>query len=166
MTAINLAIDESKLHEKNRIATAMLLDRIICYHGKTADDRQAEILEKALPPIPNRALREALVMLAGGIGGGSVEIIQRAVCADFGTTLIDMKSARRDQNIVLPRQVAMYLARHLTLKSLPDISRRFGRRDHSTALHAVKKIAGLIETDPELASQIDRIKASLQEIAA
>jgi chromosomal replication initiator protein len=57
----------------------------------------------------------------------------------------------------------MYLAKSLTLRSLPEIGRRFGGRDHTTVLHAVRKIEGMVTTDTELAGEIDHLKRMLQE---
>jgi chromosomal replication initiator protein len=65
--------------------------------------------------------------------------------------------------VVRPRQVAMYLAKTLTLRSLPEIGRRFGGRDHTTVLHAVRKIEGLIGNDNALSDEIDLLKRQLQE---
>jgi len=64
---------------------------------------------------------------------------------------------------VRPRQVAMYLAKTLTLRSLPEIGRRFGGRDHTTVLHAVRKIEGLVGNDVALAEEIEVLKRQLQE---
>jgi chromosomal replication initiator protein len=65
--------------------------------------------------------------------------------------------------VVRPRQVAMYLAKTLTLRSLPEIGRRFGGRDHTTVLHAVRKIENLVNKDSSLAGEIDLLKRQLQE---
>ncbi|MGH6789157.1 MAG: helix-turn-helix domain-containing protein, partial [Pseudolabrys sp.] len=66
-------------------------------------------------------------------------------------------------NVVRPRQIAMYLAKTLTLRSLPEIGRRFGGRDHTTVLHAVRKIEGLVGNDMTLAEEIEILKRQLQE---
>ena len=65
--------------------------------------------------------------------------------------------------MVRPRQVAMYLAKTLTLRSLPEIGRRFGGRDHTTVLHAVRKIEGLVGNDMALAEEIEILKRQLQD---
>jgi chromosomal replication initiator protein len=65
--------------------------------------------------------------------------------------------------VVRPRQIAMYLAKTLTLRSLPEIGRRFGGRDHTTVLHAVRKIEGLVDSDATLADEIELLKRLLQE---
>jgi chromosomal replication initiator protein len=65
--------------------------------------------------------------------------------------------------VVRPRQIAMYLAKVLTLRSLPEIGRRFGGRDHTTVLHAVRKIEGLVQGDKALAEEIEVLKRMLME---
>jgi chromosomal replication initiator protein len=65
--------------------------------------------------------------------------------------------------VVRPRQIAMYLAKALTLRSLPEIGRRFGGRDHTTVLHAVRKIETLAGSDSALAEEIELLKRLLQE---
>jgi len=71
----------------------------------------------------------------------SVENIQKTVADFFNIKVADMYSKRRPANIARPRQIAMYLAKELTQKSLPEIGELFGGRDHTTVLHAVRKIA-------------------------
>jgi chromosomal replication initiator protein len=92
-----------------------------------------------------------------------IEEIQRVVSRHFNVSRGDLLSARRTANVVRPRQIAMYLAKTLTLRSLPEIGRRFGGRDHTTVLHAVRKIEALIATEAALAAQIDALKCELQE---
>jgi chromosomal replication initiator protein len=65
--------------------------------------------------------------------------------------------------VVRPRQIAMYLAKVLTPRSLPEIGRRFGGRDHTTVLHAVRKISGLVTTEAALAEEIELLKRMLLE---
>jgi chromosomal replication initiator protein len=74
-----------------------------------------------------------------------------------------MTSARRAREVARPRQVAMYLSKQLTPKSLPDIGRRFGGRDHTTVLHAVRKIEKAIGEDNALSDEVELLKRMLQE---
>lgn len=84
------------------------------------------------------------------------------VCAElYGVKVLDIKSHRRTADVVRPRQVAFYLCKHLTRKSLPEMSRLFGGRDHTTAIHAIRKIGGLIATDETLKKQVDYLTAKL-----
>jgi chromosomal replication initiator protein len=93
----------------------------------------------------------------------TIEEIQKRVAEHFSIRLTDMSSARRARAVARPRQVAMYLAKTLTLRSLPEIGRRFGGRDHTTVLHAVRKIEGLVGNDAMLADEIEVLKRQLQE---
>jgi chromosomal replication initiator protein len=92
-----------------------------------------------------------------------IEDIQRVVAKQYNVSRADLLSSRRTANVVRPRQVAMYLAKTLTLRSLPEIGRRFGGRDHTTVLHAVRKIENLVNTDSALAEEIELLKRQLQE---
>ena len=73
-----------------------------------------------------------------------------------------MSSARRARSVARPRQVAMFLAKTMTSRSLPDIGRRFGGRDHTTVIHGVRKIEELRATDPQIADDIDALKRALE----
>ncbi|WP_416878849.1 chromosomal replication initiator protein DnaA [Litorimonas sp.] len=92
----------------------------------------------------------------------TVDRIQRAVCEEFNVTLTDMTSKRRARVIARPRQVAMYLSKKLTKRSLPDIGRRFGGRDHTTVMHAVKRIDELRAADTEFNAQIETVEGVLK----
>lgn len=91
-----------------------------------------------------------------------IEEIQMAVARHYNVSRSDMLSARRTANVVRPRQIAMYLAKVMTLRSLPEIGRRFGGRDHTTILHAVRKIENLAGRDQTVRDKIDAIKALIQ----
>ncbi|MEZ5757772.1 MAG: chromosomal replication initiator protein DnaA [Emcibacteraceae bacterium] len=84
----------------------------------------------------------------------TVDEIQRQVADYFNIKLADLLSARRARHVARPRQVAMYLCKHLTSKSLPSIGRKFGGRDHTTVMHAVKRIDELRQTDSVLEEDI------------
>ncbi|MGH6768653.1 MAG: chromosomal replication initiator protein DnaA [Xanthobacteraceae bacterium] len=92
-----------------------------------------------------------------------IEEIQRIVARQYNVSRADLLSSRRTANVVRPRQVAMYLAKTLTLRSLPEIGRRFGGRDHTTVLHAVRKIENLVNNDTTLAEEIEMLKRQLQD---
>jgi chromosomal replication initiator protein len=92
-----------------------------------------------------------------------IEDIQRVVARQYNVSRADLLSSRRTANVVRPRQVAMYLAKVLTLRSLPEIGRRFGGRDHTTVLHAVRKIETLAGNDSVLADEIETLKRLLQD---
>ncbi len=92
-----------------------------------------------------------------------VDDILRIVAKHYNVTRADLLSQRRTANVVKPRQVAMYLAKTLTLRSLPEIGRRFGGRDHTTVLHAVRKIDRLLATDRSLADEVELLKRLVLE---
>ena len=92
-----------------------------------------------------------------------IEDIQRIVARQYNVSRADLLSSRRTANVVRPRQVAMYLAKVLTLRSLPEIGRRFGGRDHTTVLHAVRKIESLAGNDSAFAEEIEALKRQLQD---
>src|SRR3546814_15874260 len=84
--------------------------------------------------------------------------IQRAVCAHYRLDKSEMASKRRVRAIARPRQVAMYLAKELTPRSYPEIGRRFGGRDHSTVIHAVRTVEALRVADGELHAEIAALR--------
>jgi chromosomal replication initiator protein len=92
-----------------------------------------------------------------------IEDIQRVVARQYNVSRSDLLSSRRTANVVRPRQVAMYLAKTLTLRSLPEIGRRFGGRDHTTVLHAVRKIEALVTKDTALCEEVESLKRQLQQ---
>ena len=92
----------------------------------------------------------------------TVDRIQRSVADAFDITLNDMVSKRRTRSVARPRQVAMYLSKKMTKRSLPDIGRRFGGRDHTTVMHAVKRIEALRQEDPAFHAKIQTIETSLK----
>ncbi|MFP4271097.1 MAG: chromosomal replication initiator protein DnaA, partial [Alphaproteobacteria bacterium] len=92
----------------------------------------------------------------------TIEEIQKAVVAHYSLKLADMQSKRRSRVVARPRQVAMYLAKQLTPRSLPEIGRRFGGRDHTTVMHAVKKVEELLGEDDGLARDVETLRRRLQ----
>ena len=91
----------------------------------------------------------------------TVEGIQKAVCEQFGLRLPEIKQKNNSRAIVVPRQIAMYLAKQLTDASLPEIGRQFGGKHHTTVLHSVNKIAALRLTDKDLNRMLNRLTETL-----
>ena len=91
----------------------------------------------------------------------NVEFIQNLVASHFNLNINDLLSPRRPRSLARPRQIAMYLAKQYTTNSLPDIGRKFSNRDHTTVIHAVKKIDELIKKDNEIRQSIIEIKKKL-----
>jgi chromosomal replication initiator protein len=117
-------------------------------HAVTLEMAEREVRDLIRPQEPRRV---------------KIEDIQRVVARQYNVSRSDLLSSRRTANVVRPRQVAMYLAKTLTLRSLPEIGRRFGGRDHTTVLHAVRKIEGLVGNDVALAEEIEVLKRQLQD---
>ena len=92
-----------------------------------------------------------------------IEDIQRIVARQFNVSRNDLLSNRRTRVIVRPRQIAMYLAKVMTPRSLPEIGRRFGGRDHTTVLHAVRKVEELSSNDQKIAHEIELLKRLILE---
>ena len=92
----------------------------------------------------------------------TIEEIQKRVAEHYNIRLTDMSSARRARNVARPRQVAMYLAKKLTQRSLPEIGRRFGNRDHTTVMHAVSRVTELIERDAGFAEDVELLRRMLE----
>lgn len=91
----------------------------------------------------------------------TIDEIQRKVAEHYNIRLADMHSARRSRNVARPRQVAMFLAKQLTARSLPEIGRKFGGRDHTTVMHAVRKVEELATEDASFAQDVEVIKRAL-----
>lgn len=92
----------------------------------------------------------------------TIDEIQKKVAEHFNIRLSDMHSARRARQVARPRQVAMYLAKQLTPRSLPEIGRKFGGRDHTTVIHAVRKIEELSAYDPAFREDVELLRRLLQ----
>ena len=92
----------------------------------------------------------------------TIEDIQKKVAEHFQIRVSDMHSARRARVVARPRQVAMYLSKQLTSRSLPEIGRKFGGRDHTTVMHAVKKVEELMGTDASFADDVDLLRRLLE----
>jgi chromosomal replication initiator protein len=92
----------------------------------------------------------------------TVEEIQRKVAEHYGIRLSDLIGPKRLRSIARPRQVAMKLSKDLTTRSYPDIGRRFGGRDHSTVMHAVKRVEELVNADTQMAEDVDLLRKALE----
>jgi len=114
-------------------------------------------------PLSVDLAREALRDLLGASTGQvTVELIQKAVAEYYKLKVADMYSKRRPNSIAMPRQVAMYLAKEMTQKSLPELGELFGGRDHTTVLHAVRKIGQQRAKDSELNHALHVLEQTLK----
>jgi chromosomal replication initiator protein len=92
----------------------------------------------------------------------TIDEIQKKVAEHYNVRLTDMSSARRARNVARPRQIAMFLAKQLTGRSLPEIGRKFGNRDHTTVMHAVSRITELMEVDSGFAEDVELLRRMLE----
>jgi chromosomal replication initiator protein len=125
----------------------------------------------AFSSLTGRAMSVALaqdvlkdVFPQGEVAQVSIESIQGAVSQRFALSIEELCSEKRSQNIVFPRQVAMYLSRELTDSSLPKIGREFGGRDHTTVIHATSKIARMIKADRSVYNLVQELTARIKQI--
>ncbi len=117
---------------------------------------------------PDLSMERVDELLAHLVGAGEprrvrIEDIQRVVARHYNVSRQELVSNRRTRVIVKPRQIAMYLSKTLTPRSFPEIGRRFGGRDHTTVLHAVRKIEELITADQKLNHEIELLKRLINE---
>lgn len=115
------------------------LNRLVAYAQLTGEEINLEFAQATLGDV-----------LRGGTKRITIDEIQRAVSAHYDLKPVDLVSARRAVVVARPRQIAMYLAKRLTTRSLPEIGRKFGGRDHSTVIHAVRRIEELRGSDNEI----------------
>ncbi|HUZ13332.1 MAG TPA: chromosomal replication initiator protein DnaA [Caulobacteraceae bacterium] len=124
------------------------------------------LIVRAGAGVAGLTLDEAQAFLRPHLRGGekrvTVDDIQKATSEHFGLKQSDLLSERRTRSVARPRQAAMWLAKQLTTRSLPDIGRRFGGRDHTTVLHAVRRIEALRAEDPQLARDLEVLTRKLR----
>ena len=92
----------------------------------------------------------------------SIDLIQKTVAKAYNIKATDLCSERKFKYIALPRQIAMYLSRKLTNASFPDIGNRFGGKDHTTVLHAVKRIESKLADDNSLKNSIESLEKTIR----
>ena len=144
--------DEVKIFLSEKIKTSIrelvgALNRIVSFsriYNKVPTLSETSIILKDLLNLPENKV--------------SIDIIQTEVCKFFKISKNEMLSSRRSRYLVRPRQTAIYLAKSLTSKSLPEIGRAFSNRDHTTVIHSVKTIDKLRKNDSELSTNIDILK--------
>jgi chromosomal replication initiator protein len=129
------------------------LTRVVAFSSLTARPMTVELAQDVLKDVfPQGEAPEV-----------SIERIQTAVSERFGLSMEELCGDRRSQNIVYPRQVAMYLSRELTDASLPKIGREFGGRDHTTVIHATSKIARMIREDRSVYNLVQELTARIKQ---
>ena len=126
------------------------LKRVMAHSQFTAKPITIDLVREALKDL--LALQDRLV---------SIDNIQRVVAEYYKIKVSDLHSKRRSRSVARPRQVAMYLAKDLTNHSLPEIGESFGGRDHTTVLHACRKIKELLEEDADIAEDVKNLLRTL-----
>ncbi len=124
--------------------------RVIAYHALMGRAISLDMVQEVLADVLRAHARKV-----------SIDDIQRKVAEHYNIRMAEMSSARRARAVARPRQVAMFLAKRLTSRSLPEIGRKFGNRDHTTVLHGVRRIEELIQSDMTLAEDVRLLEAAL-----
>ncbi len=130
------------------------LTRVVAFASLTGRPMSADLAQDVLKD----------VFPQGEVAQVTIERIQEVVCERFSMSLEELCSHKRSQNIVYPRQVAMYLSRELTDSSLPKIGKHFGDRDHTTVLHANGKIANMIRADRTVYYLVQELTARVKQV--
>jgi len=129
------------------------LTRVVAFSSLTGRKMNVELAQDVLKD----------VFPQGELAAVTIDKIQELVCDRFGVERGELTGDRRSQNIVYPRQVAMYLSRELTDSSLPKIGKEFGGRDHTTVIHATSKIARLIREDRSVYNLVQELTARIKQ---
>ena len=127
------------------------LNRVIAYSSFVKKPLTIEMAQDVLKDLIRASQRRI-----------TIDDIQRKVADYYNIRLSDLLSARRSRTIARPRQVAMYLSKILTTRSLPEIGRKFGGRDHTTVIHAVKRIESLQDSDTTIQEEVDILSRALE----
>jgi chromosomal replication initiator protein len=130
------------------------LTRVVAFSSLTGRPMTVELAQDVLRD----------VFPQGEVAQVSIERIQEVVSQRFDLTVTELCGKKKSQNIVYPRQVAMYLSRELTDSSLPKIGNAFGGRDHTTVMHATSKIAGLIKQDRSVYNLVQELTARVKQV--
>jgi chromosomal replication initiator protein len=144
------------------------ISRIVVSHGRDLDGAVNRLVaanqltqEPVSVPLAERTLAD--LVRAREARRVRIEDILRIVSRHYKVPRNELLSSRRSRDVVRPRQIAMYLAKSLTTRSLPEIGRRFGGRDHTTVLHSVRKVEQMMKDDGDLCQEIELLKRMLEE---
>ena len=129
------------------------LTKVVAYIDLTGQKATVESVQHLLRDSFNSSKKENI----------SIETIQKVVAEAYGISWIDIKGKKRTKNIVLPRQLAMYIAKEMTEYSTTELGSEFGGRDHTTVMHSIDKIKDSIKTDPSLDLHIQSLKRKIEE---
>ena len=127
------------------------LNRVFAFADLTGSDITMELAQEALSDLIRSADRKV-----------TIDEIMKKTCEHYNIRQSDMIGPSRARNVARPRQMAMYLCKKLTTRSLPEIGRKFGKRDHTTILHGVRRIEELMATDSQIAEDAEILRRQLE----
>jgi chromosomal replication initiation ATPase DnaA len=154
----------------NKVACRKLLLRLKEIHGKAGPEKVDPDIVDIVPavvrhsPAPETKAEARFIRYLTDEAGRRIPTIQEikyVVAEHFGITTTNIDSQSRQVKFCLPRQIGYYLSREMTLRSLPDIARRFGGRDHTSALSGIKKIERQLQADPAFAKTVNTLREKL-----
>jgi hypothetical protein len=164
--------EESQLRRANRIASRRLLIKLREVHGRTEPetvdpdvvDLVPVVVVKHSPAPETKAEARFIRYLTDETGRRipTIQEIKHVIAERFQITPMNIDSKSRRHKFCLPRQISYYLSHTLTVRSLPDIARRHGGRDHTSALSGIRKIERLLKTDTQLAQTVNELREQLQ----
>jgi chromosomal replication initiator protein len=155
----------------NKVSCRKLLMKLKEVHGKPAPEKIAPDVVDLVPAVvrhspaaETKAESRFIRYLTDESGRRipTIHEIKHVIAEHFGITTTNIDSQSRQVKFCLPRQIGYYLSREMTLRSLPDIARRFGGRDHTSALSGIKKIERCLKIDSELAQTVGTLREKLQ----
>jgi hypothetical protein len=149
---------ETDAYDRTRTSCKKLLAALIEHHDYRVPKPPKTIPIFEVPPTAEKIDVCVLPIASSKI---TIDAIKRVVCNHYGISHSDIISPRRDKKVGRPRMVAIYLSREFTEFGLPTIGRRFGNRDHTTALHSIRRMADLIMTDPVIAADVKSLSEQL-----
>lgn len=147
-------------HAANRAGSRKLLMALVYHHGTNANMSPPKGWVKREPEPPKVVFRSEKD-IANDVDPLKVEEIKRQACSYFGISMLELINARRATVSVRPRQIAMLMCKRFTARSYPEIGRRFGGRDHTTVLHAIRRIEAMCKTDWLVAYDVAHLESSL-----
>lgn len=161
--------EETQIYNANRWGSSKLLARLKEAHGAPVLQPEPDIVD-IVPAVvrkseaPETKAEARFIRYLSDEAGRkipTVHEIKHVIAEHFGITTTNIDSQSRAWKFCLPRQISYYLSRELTLRSLPDVARRHGGRDHTSALSGIKKIERLLKTDMQLAKTVGELRARL-----
>lgn len=163
--------EESQVRKANRFASRRLLAKLKEVHGKPEPEKVEPDVVDLVPavvrhsPASETKAEARFVRYLTDENGRRIPTIQEikhVIAERFQITPMNIDSKSRRHKFCLPRQISYYLSHTLTVRSLPDIARRHGGRDHTSALSGIRKIERLLKTDTQLAQTVNELREQLQ----